>query len=444
VKLLLLGMSHRSAPLEVRERFAVEDPAPMLEKLVSSDEVDEAVLLSTCNRIEVIVSTRNTEAARMRLRSFFRRELAGDGELLAEQVLEESLYEHRDGDAMRHVLRVTAALDSMVVGEPQILGQTKDAYREAVECGASGPILDRLFQRAFATAKRVRNDTRIAERPVSVARVAVGLAKRIFEDFADKCALLIGAGEMVEIALGAMREGGLETIAVANRTAERAAQLAVAFGATAHGLDELPSLLADSDVVLTSIGGDRPILTRELVGKALHSRRGRPMFIIDIGVPRNADPAIDDLDEVYRYDIDDLVHVADENAGERRRELARAEAIVAEEQQRFDGWFAALRAVPTIKHLRARVEDIRSAELERALGRIDFDDGQRSAVEALTRALVNKILHTPFTRLRQQAEREDGMACLEVARLLFGLDELEDSDADSRSGRSGREAPDDE
>jgi glutamyl-tRNA reductase len=437
-------MSHRSAPLEVRERFAVEDPAPMLEKLVSSDEVDEAVLLSTCNRIEVIVSTRNTEAARMRLHSFFRRELAGEGELLTEQVLKESLYEHRDGDAMRHVLRVTAALDSMVVGEPQILGQTKDAYREAVECGASGPILDRLFQRAFATAKRVRNDTGIAERPVSVARVAVGLAKRIFEDFADKCALLIGAGEMVEIALGAMRDGGLETIAVANRTAERAAQLAVAFGATAHGLDELPSLLADSDVVLTSIGGDRPILTRELVAKALHSRRGRPMFVIDIGVPRNADPAIDDLDEVYRYDIDDLVHVADENAGERRRELARAEAIVAEEQQRFDGWFAALRAVPTIKHLRARVEDIRSAELERALGRIDLDDGQRSAVEALTRALVNKILHTPFTRLRQQAEREDGMACLEVARLLFGLDELEDSDADSRSGRPGRGAPDDE
>ena len=444
MKLLLLGMSHHSAPLAVRERFAVEDPAPMLEKLVSSDAIDEAVLLSTCNRIEVIVSTRNTEAARMRLRSFFRRELAGDGELLAEQVLEESLYEHRDGDAMRHVLRVTAALDSMVVGEPQILGQTKDAYREAVECGASGPILDRLFQRAFATAKRVRNDTRIAERPVSVARVAVGLAKRIFEDFADKRALLIGAGEMVEIALGAMREGGLEAIAVANRTAERAAQLAVAFGATAHGLDELPLLLADSDVVLTSIGGDRPILTRELVEKALHSRRGRPMFVIDIGVPRNADPAIDEIDEIYRYDIDDLVHVADENAGERRRELARAEAIVAEEQQRFDGWFAALRAVPTIKHLRARVEDIRSAEFERALGRMDLDDGQRGAVEALTRALVNKILHTPFTRLRQQAEREDGMACLEVARLLFGLDELEDSEADSRSGRSGRGAPDDE
>ena len=444
MKLLLAGMSHRSAPLEVRERFSVEDPAPMLEKLVSSDEIDEAVLLSTCNRIEVIVATRSTEAARMRLRSFFRRELAGDAELLAEHVLDECLYEHRDGDAMRHVMRVTAALDSMVVGEPQILGQTKDAYREAVDCGASGPILDRLFQRAFATAKRVRNDTSIAERPVSVARVAVGLARRIFEDFADKCALLIGAGEMVEIALGAMREGGLETIAVANRTAERAARLAVEFGATAHGLDELPSLLAESDVVLTSIGGDRPILTRELVGQALRSRRGRPMFVIDIGVPRNADPAIDELDEVYRYDIDDLVHVADENVVERHRELARAEAIVAEEQQRFDGWFTALRAVPTIKHLRARVEDIRSAELERVLGRLDLDDAERGAVEALTRSIVNKILHTPFTRLRQQAEREEGMACLEVARLLFGLDEPEDSDADSRSRRSGRGAPDDE
>jgi glutamyl-tRNA reductase len=380
----------------------------------------------------VIVLTRNIEAARLRVRSFFRRDLAGESEDLGDRILRESLYEHRGGDAMRHVLRVAASLDSMVVGEPQILGQTKEAYRSAVECGASGPILDRLYQRAFATAKRVRNETHIADRPVSVARVAVNLARKIFEDFSDKHALLIGAGEMIEMALSALHDHGLQAMAVANRTPERAAALAVSFGATAHGLDELPTLVAGADVVLTSIGGDRPILTHELVNRAIQVRRGRPIFIIDIGVPRNVDPSIDVFEEVYRYDLDDLVHVANENADERRRDMVLAEAIVSEEQQGFYGWFTALRAVPTIKHLRARVESIRIAEIERALPGLDISDAERASVDALTRSLVNKILHLPLTRLRQEAEREEGMAYLEVARLLFGLDETDDSDgADS-------------
>jgi glutamyl-tRNA reductase len=420
VKLLLAGMNHRSAPLELRERLAVEDPAPALQKLVACDEIDEAVLLSTCNRVEVVVTTRNAEAARLRLRSLFRRDLAEAD--IGEAALDASLYLHHDTEAVRHVLRVASALDSMVVGEPQILGQTKEAYRAAVECGASGPILDRLFQRAFATAKRVRSDTRIAEGPVSVARVAVGLAHQIFEDFRGKHALLIGAGEMVELSLAALRGEGLESIAVANRTAERASALAVQFGATAHGLDELPALLAVADVVLTSIGGSAPILTPELVRGALRQRHGRPIFVIDIGVPRNADPAIDRFPEVFRYDIDDLAGVATANADDRRRELVRAEAIVAEEQQRFEGWFSALRAVPTIRHLRARVEAIRASEVERALPRLPPDADTREAVDALTRAIVNKILHAPVSRLRQEAEREEGMAYLEVARVLFGLD----------------------
>jgi glutamyl-tRNA reductase len=198
VKLLLAGMNHRSAPLDLRERLAVQDPAPALQKLVACDEIDEAVLLSTCNRVEVVVLTRNAEAARLRLRWLFRRELAGDD--IGDAALDETLYVHHDTEAVRHLLRVASALDSMVVGEPQILGQTKEAYRAAVECGASGPILDRLFQRAFATAKRVRSDTRIAEGSISVARVAVDLAHQIFEDLRGKRALLIGAGEMVESA----------------------------------------------------------------------------------------------------------------------------------------------------------------------------------------------------------------------------------------------------
>ena len=439
MKLLLFGMNHRSAPLELRERVAVDDPAPLLRKLAASDEVDEAVLLSTCNRFELVVLTRDVESARLRLRSFLRRDLGEVGP--SEGELDEHCYEYQNADVMRHVFRVASALDSMVVGEPQILGQTKEAYRVAVDCGASGPILGRLFEKAFATAKRVRTETRVAERPVSVARVAVDLARHIFEDFAEKRALLVGAGEMIEQALQALRDAGLENVAVANRTPERAGRLASQFGASAHALEELPSLLADSDVVLTSIGGSRPWFDAPLAERVLPGRRGRPIFVIDIGVPRNVDPAIDRLDDVYRYDIDDLASVANENASERRKEQAVAERIVETEGQRFDGWFAALRAVPTIKHLRARVEDIRLAELERTVGRLELDDGTREAVEALTRGIVNKILDTPLRRLREAAEGDAGMAHLETARLLFALDDDPPRDAPSKtSSDSGSES----
>jgi glutamyl-tRNA reductase len=439
VKIVLVGLNHRSAPLEVRERVAVDDVAPPLQKLVGSDEIDEAVLISTCNRVEVVALTRNLDGARHRLHSFFQHDLGG-ADPGDESSLEDHLYEFTEGEAMQHVLRVASALDSMVVGEPQILGQVKEAFRAAVDCKACGPILTRLFQQAFTTAKRVRTETRVAERPVSVARVAVDLAKQIFEDFSDKRALLIGAGEMIEAALSSLRGAGLESIAVANRTPERAADLAARFEATAHGLDELERLVSEADVVLTCIGGDRPILTRELVTRARKKRRHQPLFVIDIGVPRNADAEVDELDNVYLYDIDDLGAVASENEEQRRRETVRAEALVTEEQQRFDGWFAALRAVPTIKHLRAHVEEIRGREVEKALAKLTLDDSERERVEALTRSIVNKILHAPLARLRREAEREEGMAYLETARVLFGLDDEGDASdgANAGSRRSGR------
>jgi glutamyl-tRNA reductase len=326
----------------------------------------------------------------------------------------------------------------MVVGEPQILGQLKGAYRAAVECGACGAILTRLLQRAFATAKRVRRETSIAERPVSVARVAVDLARQIFEDMREKSALLVGAGEMIELALEALRGEGLGAIRVVNRTPLHAATLAARFGASAHGLDELPELLVGSDVVLTSIGADAPILDAPRVEQALRQRHNRPIFVIDIGVPRNVDPEVNRIENVYLYDIDDLAGVAAANADERRRETIRAEAIVLEEQQRFDGWLAALHAVPTIRDLRARAEEVRGQELERALARLGLDETQRRGVEALTRSIVNKILHAPVSRLRANAEREDGLVYLEAARVLFGLDaalaadEAHEDDADAR------------
>jgi glutamyl-tRNA reductase len=447
VKILLAGMNHRTAPIEVRERFAVEDPEPWLRKLAASEEIDEAALLSTCNRVEVLVTTRRLEAARHRLRSFFSRELGRDhpapedawraapgppshqawraapGPPVHEIGAAPVLYEHVDTDAVRHLFRVAASIDSLVVGEPQILGQVKDAFRVAAECGAAGPVLSRLFSSAFASAKRVRNETRIAARPVSVARVAVDLARQIFESLEDKRALLVGAGDMIEMALEALRGAGLAGVSVANRTPAHAAALAARFDASAHGLDELPALLAGADVVLTCIAAERPLLEAGLITEALRVRRRRPIFVIDIGVPRNVDPEVNRLDGVYLYDLDDLGGVAEANAEERRRETVRAESIVQEEVERFGGWLAALEAVPTIRRLRGRAEAVRQAELARWAGRQDVSEAELRGVEALTRAIVNKILHAPVSRLREQAERDEGLACLQAARVLFALDD---------------------
>ncbi len=436
MNVLVTGMNHRSAAVEVRERFAVGDPAPALAKLVAGAEVEEAVLVSTCNRVEVVALVRDLDAGRLRLRSFFRRELAGETPLPGDVVLEDALYEYSGSVAMQHVLRVASSLDSMVVGEPQILGQLKEAWRTALAGGACGPILSRLFERAFSTAKRVRSETAIGERPVSVARVAVDLARQIFEDLADKSALLVGAGEMIELALEALRAQGLSGVRVANRTRRHAEELAARFGASAHGLDELPGLLARSDVVLTCIGGEAPLLRRAVFEEALRTRRGRPLFAIDLAVPRNVDPEVNRLENVYLYDLDDLVAVAEANVEQRRREQLRAEAIVLEEQQRFDAWLAALQAVPTIRDLRARAESLRAAELERAASRLGLDAAQREAVEQLTRAIVNKILHAPVSRLREAADRDEALAHLEAARALFGLDDTpagDDGDADDGS-----------
>jgi glutamyl-tRNA reductase len=444
VKILVVGMSHHSAPVEVRERFAVSDPRSALHKLVASDAIEEAVILSTCNRVEIVATSHQPEAARHHLNSFFERDLAEQAGLADSHGLSDYLYHHADADAVSHVFRVASAIDSMVVGEPQILGQVKDAYREAVEDGTSGPVLSRLFQRAFATAKRVKNETRIAERPVSVARVAVELSEQVFESLANKRGLLIGAGEMIETALQALHRDGLQDIAIANRTVEHAEELAKRFGATWHGLGEIDDLLARSDVVLTCIGGDSPLLDRPRIERALRSRRNRPVFVIDIGVPRNVHPDVNQLDSVYLYNIDDLQEISAANAQERRGETVRAEQIVVEEQRRFEGWLVALQAVPTIRHLRGRAESIRSSEIDRVAGKLGFDEEQRDGVEALTRAIVNKILHPPLARLRAESDREEGIAILEAARSLFGLDEQGGETAASSPASRPRELGDDD
>jgi glutamyl-tRNA reductase len=435
MRVLLYGMNHRTAPIEIRERFAVDQTGPLLRKLIDRPEIEEAVLISTCNRVEIVVTTDNPDAAQHVLADFFVKDLAvhasgsrgeGDGPLSA--TLSDTTYLHHGRAAVEHVFSVASAVDSMVVGEPQILGQVKDAYREASEAGACGAILSRLFQRAFATAKRVKNETGISQRPVSVARVAVDLAKQIFEDLDQKTALLLGAGEMIEAALVALDDHGLGKRRVANRTAAHAEALAQRFRGTAHGLDEIDTLLIDSDVVLTCVGGDAPILTRERIQACLSARRDKPIFLIDIGVPRNVDPLVHELDSAYLYDLDDLQEVAAANVKERQRESERAERIIYEEREHFDGWLVALQAVPTIRDLKRRAEEIRQAELERFGGRLRLDPGQEDTVAQLTRSIVNKLMHAPISRLRDETDREVGLVRLEEARTLFGLD-----DDDSRA-----------
>ncbi len=440
MRVLLCGMNHRSAPVEVRERFAVEDPRAALEKLRGRSAIAEAVLLSTCNRVEVVVATREPATAEAALRAFFQGEIAGDAPLPGD--LEDYLYALRDADAVLHLFRVASSIDSLVVGEAQILGQVKQAFRVAADAGTCGPVLSRLFQAAFAVAKRVRTETAVAERPVSVARVAVELGRQIFESLQGKVALLIGAGEMIEAALVALRHDGLAEVRVANRTRERAAELARRFQGSAHGLGELPGLLAEADVVLSCIGGQRPLLSRGDLAAAMRRRGHRPLFLLDIGVPRNVDPAVHDLPGVYLYDLDDLSGLAEANTRERRREVLRAEALVLEARAEFLAWMQSLAAVPTIRRIRARAESIRRGELERALRRLVLDDRSREAVDALTRAIVNKILHAPVSRLRGLGEDEGGLAHLEAACHLFALDDpnAPGADADHRAEPGRREA----
>ncbi|MCH2170679.1 glutamyl-tRNA reductase [Myxococcota bacterium] len=427
MKVLLVGMNHNTAPVEVRERIFIDDPAPLLQKLKHDPDIEEVVLLSTCNRTEILVGTRSVDAARVRLHSFIANDMPSERPI---QGVEDYLYEYIDGEAMGHLMRVASSLDSMVVGEPQIAGQSKDAYAAAVEAGSCGPILSRLFQTAFTAAKRVRTETQIAERPVSVARVGVSLASQIFESLEGKQALMIGAGEMIELAMKSLRGAGLSSLAVANRTVANAEALAEDLGGSAHGLDELPELLERADIVLSCIGTDRPVLTREQYDATVERHRNRPIFVIDLGVPRNVDPELAELDNVFLYDIDDLGEIARANTGRRKRETERAEQIIEEERQRLEGWFVALRAAPTIKTLRARVEEIRNREIDRAIQRSKFDPSEREELDAITRSIVNKILHAPMTTLKREAEREEGLAYLEAARVLFAIDDEDESDED--------------
>lgn len=421
MNVVLVGTSHRHAPVEFRElvAFAPGRAGEIAATLAGED--GEAVALSTCNRTELYLACEDSAGALERGAGALAT-LAG----LPAGELEGSLYTLLDEDAVCHLFRVAAGLDSMIRGEGQILGQIRSAYEAAQEAYATGPALHRLFRHALRTGKRVRTETGIAENPASVSTAAAELVERVFEDIRGTKVLLLGAGKIGELAALELVARGASGIVVANRSLERASRLAERFGARATSLEALEDELALADVVVASTGSAGYLVTAEQVERALAGRRERPVFFVDIAVPRDLDPAINDLAGCYLYDIDDLQRVVTESAEGRTEETDRAEAIVAYEAEQFRAWQRSRDVVPAITSLRELAETIRAQELARAepsLGALS--PRERRAVESLTTQIVNKLLHLPTVRLKEAAAAPtgavDGVHYAEAVRHLFGL-----------------------
>ena len=396
-RLELVGVSHHRSPVDVRERVAYDrEQAARLGRELAA-EGGEAVVLSTCNRTEVYA-------------------VAADGERpFREAGVESAVYRLHDEGAALHLFRVAAGLDSMVPGEGEILGQVRHAF----ELGAPGPLLDRVFRQALHVGKKVRTHTAIAESPASVSAAAAALAQQVFGDLTGRRIVLVGAGKVGEQAARSLLARGAEICVVANRSAERARELAAQLGAAPVPLEGLPEELARADVVVASTSAPGFLLTAADVP----ARRGRPLFLIDLAVPRDLDPAIHQLEDCFLYDIDDLQAVVSETLAGRRREAERAEELVAAEAERFRAWQASLDVVPAIASLRARAEEIRAAELARLGQRLS--DAERAAVESATAQVVNKLLHLPIVRMKEAAVTADGVIYAETVRHLFGLEEDE-------------------
>ena len=411
-ELFLVGLSHRSAPIEVRERVALTGDAlkGALQELVGREGVAEALVISTCNRVEVLVHARADGPAR----DFFTTRAADASS---------HLYAKQGKEAVRHLFRVAASLDSMVVGEQQILGQVKEAYGVACAAGSAGAYLSRLCNRAFATAKRIRTHTDIGRGITSLSQVAVELVEKIFGDLAGRAILLVGAGKMGALSAKALAGLGADRILVANRSADRGMELAAQVGGAFRGWDELSRLLVEADVVIVSTGADRHVITREMVQTAMRARRQRSMCLIDLSVPRNIDPACAALPDVFAYDVDDLEKVVASTREARQDEAVRAESMVEVEVDAFarDGQTRA--ALPVLGKLRKQAEQIARCEAERTLVHLaGLDERGRRSVQAMAQAIVNKLLHAPTARLKKAAAAGDGELPAAVAE-LFGIED---------------------
>jgi glutamyl-tRNA reductase len=420
VKFSVVGLSHRTAPIEVRERLATytRDLTAALHRLRRLEGITEACIVSTCNRVEVYAAGSLDGPM---LRRHVRRFLAEGAGVLIEH-LEPHLIQHDADQALAHLFRVASSLDSMVLGEPQILGQVKEAYRLAVEAGVLRSDLNPVFQRAFSVAKRVRNETGIAENAVSMSFAAVELGRQIFADLEGREVLLVGAGKMGGLAAKHLWANGVGRIRVASRRLSTAEALAKEVNGTAASLDDLPLLLSSADIVICSTAAPGFVIDRKMVGKVLRTRRYRPLLIVDIAVPRDVEPRVGTLDNVFVYDVDDLEGVLDQNRKKRQHEAELAESLVREEVARFLAWRQTQRVVPVIKALRAKAATVVQAEVDRTLGgSTQLDPKTEKRVRAMANAITNKLLHPVLTRLKAEGEEAGGDLLGETVLELFDL-----------------------
>lgn len=420
--LIALGINHKTAPVSIRERvaFSPEKLEEALRELTANGVASEAAILSTCNRTELVCTT-PAEDDGSKIIDWFRHY-----HKLNPDELEPFLYVHPEGQAVQHLLRVACGLDSLILGEPQILGQIKTAYRTAVQAGTVGALLGKLFQYTFSVAKQIRSDTAIGSSPVSVAFAAVSLAKQIFSDFPQHTALLIGAGETIELAARHLHENGIGRMIIANRTVEKAHTLAKEFNGFAIALTEIGSHLAEADIVISSTGSSLPILGKGAVERAVKARRHKPILMVDIAVPRDIEPECSELDDVYLYTVDDLQEIIEEGLRTRQEAARQAEEIIETQVSHFMGWLRSLQVVDTIRAYREHAETMRDAELDKAKRMLARGESPEEVLQWLARGLTNKLIHAPSAHMRQ-AGFDGRFELIDAAQELF---DIKNSDAD--------------
>lgn len=416
----IVGINHKTAPVEIREKFALDSVTPR-DFISELSEVEEIVSLSTCNRVELIFVAKEDMEIQNKVVDAWAK-LCGQNK----DMISPYLYTYKDSDAVFHLFEVASSLDSMVVGEPQILGQLKEAYKNAVELKTTRSILNRLMHRAFSVAKRIRTETKISHSAVSISYAAVELAKKIFENLTTKSAMLIGAGEMAELAAMHLKNSGIKDIYVVNRTLDRAKELAKRFDGKPYPISKLFDLLLEVDIVISSTGAQHTIIHQRDIKKIVKKRKYRPMFFIDIAVPRDIDPDVNNLDNVYLYDIDDLQDVVQENLQKRTREAELAKQIILEEVEKFNVWLRSLSLDPTIKDLLAKMDEIAKKEIKKSLKKLNnnvSNEDIEATMEILASSLVKKFSHYPIMFLKNKAKRDrvDVREYISLIRDIFQL-----------------------
>jgi len=417
MKTVVIGLNHKTADVDLREKLAFNGPKleEGIRQIRALPEIKETIIISTCNRVEIYLTVKDVAKAFEAVKDFFVRFFE-----IRKESLDNALYLYADMEAVRHIFRVSSSLDSMVVGEPQILGQLKDAFEFALERKTTGVLLNRLLKKSISVAKRIRTETKIAENAVSISFAAVELARKIFDDLPEKSFMLLGAGEMAELAAKHMMNNGVINIVIANRTYETGCNLAKEFNGRAIKFDAYLDELAHMDILICSTGAPKYVLMKDQMQKVMKERKNRPVFLIDISVPRNIDPEINDLDNVYLYDVDDLKGVVDTNILERQKEAKKAEEIIEEEIETFQRWLSSLDSVPVVIALREKAEAIKKEELEKLLNRLpEIGEKERKAIEGMAGSIINKLIHAPTVALREDSEDRDIM--IATIKRLYGL-----------------------